>query len=109
MSLDPTTIIVSVVTAGATLGVAKAARRSPRQEKRDDFAAVTDRMDKEFARMDGRLSRQDATISGQGSAITYLSGLVRSLVIFTRAAGLEPPAAAPPPEDAAPFLHDIGV
>lgn len=107
--MDLTTIIVAALTAGGTVGVGRAARRSPRQERRDDFAAVTERMDKEFARVDARATRQDATISGQGSAIAYLHGLLRTMVVFTRAAGLEPPPAPVPPEDAKPFLHDIGV
>lgn len=116
MSVDLTTIVVAAVTAGGTLGVARAARRSPRQEKRDDFKTVTDRMDKEFKRVDARataqdkhIARQDVKISGQGSAIAYLHGLLRTMVVFTRAAGLEPPPAPVPPDDAKPFLHDIGV
>lgn len=109
MSVDITTIIVSALTAGATLGVGRAARRSPRQEKRDDFEKVTERLDKDIERLEGRITRQDVTISGQTSAIAHLSGWVRTLVLFTRAAGLEPPAQPSVPDEAKPYLHDIGV
>lgn len=104
-----TTVVVAALTAGSTVGVARAARRSPRQEKRDDFAAVTKRWDKEVARLDGRINTQDRVISGQSTAIGYLSRAFRSLDLFTRAAGLEPPALPPVPDDARPYLYDIGV
>lgn len=107
--MDWTTIVVAALTAGGTTAVGRAARRTPRQEKRDDFAAVTARLDKDIERLDARLTRADARIAGQSSAIGYLHTLVRTLVVFTRAAGLEPPPAPQPPEDAKPFLHDIGV
>lgn len=116
MSLDWTTVVVSTLTAGSAVGVGRAARRSRRQERRDDFAAVTERMDKDLARLDARvtaqdshIARQDVTISGQTSAIGYLHALLRTMVSFTRAAGLEPPPAPASPDDARPFLHDIGV
>lgn len=107
--IDFTSVVVSVLTAGGTLGVARAARRTPRQEKRDDFEKVTDRLDKDIERLEGRIGRQDTQIAGQTSAIGYLSGWVRTLVIFTRAQGLEPPIPPYVPDDAKPFLHDIGV
>jgi len=109
MSLDLTTIVVAALTAGGTVGVGRAARRSPRQEKRDDFEKVTERLDKDIERLEGRITRQDTTISGQTSAIGHLSGWVRTLVLFARAGGLEPPPAPTPPDEARPFLHDIGV
>jgi hypothetical protein len=109
MSLDWTTMIVAALTAGGTVGVGRAARRSPRQEKRDDFEKVTDRLDKDIERLEVRITRQDEQISGQTSAIGHLSGWVRTLVLFTRAAGLEPPPQPFVPDDARPYLHDIGV
>jgi hypothetical protein len=109
MSLDVTTIIVAALTAGGGIGVGRAARRSPRQERRDDFAAVTKRLDRDIERLEGRITRQDTQISGQTSAIGHLSGWVRTLVLFTRASGLEPPPQPPVPDEAKPFLHDIGV
>lgn len=109
MTLDPTTIVVAALTAGGTLGVARAARRSPRQEKRDDFAAVTERLDRDIERLETRITRQDSQISGQSAAIGHLSGWVRTLVLFTRASGLEPPPQPFVPDEARPYLHDIGV
>lgn len=109
MTFDWTSAVVSVLTAGGTLGVARAARRTPRQERRDDFEKVTERLDKDIERLEGRIARQDTQIAGQTSAIGMLSGWVRTLVIFTRAAGLEPPPQPFVPEEARPYLHDIGV
>jgi tetrahydromethanopterin S-methyltransferase subunit G len=107
--IDFTSVVVSVLTAGGTVGVARAARRTPRQEKRDDFETVTRRLDKDIERLETRIARQDTQIAGQTSAIGMLSGWVRTLVIFTRAAGLEPPPQPFVPEEARPYLHDIGV
>jgi hypothetical protein len=107
--IDFTSVVVSVLTAGGTVGVARAARRTPRQERRDDFEKVTERLDKDIERLEKRIGRQDTQIAGQTSAIGYLSGWVRTLVIFTRNSGLEPPAPPRVPDDAKPFLHDIGV
>lgn len=111
-----TTIIVSAMAAFGSTVVGRAARRTPRQEKRDDFEKVTERLDKDIERLEGRITRQDeqitrqdAQISGQTSAIGYLSGWARALTFFTRAQGLEPPAPPRIPDDARPFLHDIGV
>jgi tetrahydromethanopterin S-methyltransferase subunit G len=104
-----TTIIVSAIAAFGSTMVGRAAKRTPRQEKRDDFEKVTQRLDKDIERLEGRISRQDMQISGQTSAIGYLSGWVRTLVLFTRAQGLEPPAPPFVPDDAKPYLHNIGV
>lgn len=111
-----TTIIVSAMAAFGSTIVGRAARRTPRQEKRDDFVAVTERQDKNIERLETRLGRheeridrQDATIRGQATAIGHLSGWVRALVLFIRVSGMEPPPAPPVPEDARPYLHDIGV
>ncbi|MBM9510004.1 hypothetical protein [Actinacidiphila acididurans] len=104
-----TTVVVAVITSAGTLGVARTARRTPRQERRDDFAAVTKRMDREFERLDGRVTRQEATIRGQAAAIVHLQGWVRALVLFVRDSGMEPPAQPPVPEEALPYLQDIGL
>lgn len=113
MSLDWSSVVVAVVTAagtvGGTVGVGRAAKRSPRQERRDDFAAVTKRWDKEIERLDARITTQDQTIRGQSSAIAYLSRAFRALDLFTRESGLEPPPPPPVPDAARPYLHDIGV
>lgn len=104
-----TTIIVAAVSAFGSAVVGRAAKRTPRQERRDDFTTVTDRLDKHISRLEDRVTAQDVTIRGQSTAIGYMSGLIRGLVMFIRAQDLEPPLSPPIPDDARPFLHDIGV
>lgn len=103
------TITVAAITSAGTLGVARTARRTPRQERRDDFEKVTERLDKDIARLENRVTAQDGTIRGQATALGYLSGWVRSMALFIRVSGLEPPQPPPMPDEARPFLHDIGV
>jgi len=108
---------VSVVTAGGVIYTARAGRRTARQEQRDDFRAVTARMDKELRRLGDRLDEQElesvqqrARLAGQEYSIRYLAGWVRSMVGFIRASGLEPPPAPRPvPEDVRPFLQGLDV
>jgi hypothetical protein len=100
---------VAAVTAVGAVASAVVGRRQPRgQARRDDFAAVTARQDKEIERLDGRITQQDAKISGLYSALTFLSAAYRSLLAFIRAAGLQPPPPPPAPDEARPYLHDIG-
>ncbi|MEV8354611.1 hypothetical protein ACFVTT_38725 [Streptomyces niveus] len=101
---------VAAVTAIGGIMSAVIGRRQPRgQGRRDDFATVTARLDKDIERLEGRVTRQETKMAGQSAAIGYLLGWIRELVSFVRRAGLEPPAVAPPPEEAKPYLHDIGV
>lgn len=112
-----TAIPVSLATLGGTIYTARAGRRTRGQERRDDFAAVTDRMQKELDRVGKRQDElelesasQRARISGQDYTIRYLAGWVRSLVGFVQTSGLVPPPAPQPvPEEVRPFLHDLGV
>lgn len=101
--------VAAVTAIGAVVSTVIGRRQPRRQSRRDDFAAVTARQDKEIERLDGRITQQDAKIAGQSSAITYLSAVTRSLVGFVRASGLQPPTQPPIPDDAKPYLHDIGV
>lgn len=106
---------VSVATAAGTAYTARAGRRTRGQERRDDFASITDRLDKDIARLEQRLEEQEretmeqkARVAGQDFTIRYLVGWVRSLVGFVRASGLEPPPAPQPiPDDVRPYLADI--
>lgn len=104
-----TTIIVAAVSAFGSAVVGRAAKRTPRQERRDDFTTVTDRLDKHINRLEDRVTAQDATIRGQSTAIGHMAGWIRALTVFIRVQGLEPPPPPPIPDDARPFLHDIGV
>lgn len=102
-------------TAGGVVA-ARSARRTRRQEKRDDFTVVTERMDKDITRLERRLEQQEAEseaqqeqITGQGAAISWLVVDRRSLVGYIRKAGLEPPAPRPIPDRARPYLDHIEV
>lgn len=102
-----------VATAGGVVS-ARAARRTKRQERRDDLALVTARMDKDIERLERRVERQEndlagqqEQITGQGAAIAWLVDDRRSLVVYIRGAGLEPPLQRPIPERARPYLESI--
>ncbi|HEX5596099.1 MAG TPA: hypothetical protein VFX61_08825 [Micromonosporaceae bacterium] len=111
-------LAVAGVTAVGGVVTAIIGRRQPRgQRRRDDFAAVTARLDKDIERLERRLTEQEAKaaeaqqrITAQDFTIRYLVGWLRSLVTFIRRSQLEPP---PPPEpvppEAEPFLHDVGL
>ena len=60
MKFDWTTVVVSAMTAGATLGVGRAAKKSPRQERREDFMLVSDQHRKEITRLDKRVDELEA-------------------------------------------------
>lgn len=110
-------ILVSVATLGGTVYTARAGRRSARQEARDDFTVITDRMELELARLAKRVDEQEleavqqrARVAGQEYTIRYLAGWVRSLVGFVRTSGLEPPPAPQPvPQEVRPYLDGLGV
>ncbi|MDX2538571.1 hypothetical protein [Streptomyces scabiei] len=100
------------LTAATAIGAAvagRAARRTKRQEKRDDFTVVTGRMDKEIKRLEKRQGEQQEQLTGQGAAISWLVVDRRALVSYIRKAGLEPPLPRPIPVRARPFLEDIDV
>lgn len=107
---------VTVATAGAGVWAARAARRTPRQEKRDDFTAVTEQQNKAIGRLEQRIEKREAEaekqrdqIVGQGAAISWLVTDRHSLVGYIRKAGMEPPAPRPIPARARPFLDHIDV
>lgn len=101
--------VAGVTAIGAVVSAVVGRRQPRRQARRDDFAAVTERLDKDILRLETRLSSSELRIAGQSAAITYLSTWTRSLVGFVRASGLQPPPTPPIPDEAKPHLHDIGV
>lgn len=110
--MGPDSIIAvagAVVTGGFAAWGARSARRTKRQEKRDDFATVTERMDKEIKRQGHQLEEQQDQLTGQAAAISWLVIDRRSLVSYIRGRGFEPPAPRPIPERARPFLDHIDV
>ncbi|KFG08213.1 hypothetical protein [Streptomyces scabiei] len=100
--------LTAVTGIGAALA-GRAARRTRRQERRDDFTAVTARMDKEIKRLETRQVQQQEQLTGQGAAIAWLVTDRRSLVSYIRSAKLEPPAPRPIPPRAQPYLEHLDV
>lgn len=113
-------LTVALVTAVGGIAQVIVGRRQPRRprgaERRDDFTAVTDRLEKHIARLeheaeqDRQQAEQDrARIGAQDFALRYIAGWARSLVAYMRQAQLEPPPPPQPvPEEVRPYLHDIG-
>ncbi|MGW0131878.1 hypothetical protein [Streptomyces sp. NPDC003299] len=109
-------LAVAIVTAAGGILTAVVGRRQPRgQQRRDDFAAVTDRMEREITRQGQRIDeleedaeRDRQRINAQDFALRYIAGWARSLVTYMRQAHLEPPPPPQPmPEEVRPYLHDI--
>ncbi|MEU9643587.1 hypothetical protein [Streptomyces sp. NPDC048188] len=109
-------LAVAGVTAVGGIVTAVIGRRQPRgQQRRDDFTAVTSRMEGEITRQGQRIDeleedaeRDRATLRAQDFALRYLAGWARSLVSYMRDAHLEPPPPPQPvPEEVRPYLHDI--
>ncbi|MEU9470406.1 hypothetical protein AB0D78_28080 [Streptomyces avermitilis] len=104
-----------VATAGGVVS-ARAARRTKRQEKRDDFLAVTTQQGKAIERLEARVQRQETEaekqrerISDQDEAIGWLLHRVRTLVAHMKKTGVEPPPAEPMSERARLYIHHIDV
>ncbi len=104
-----------VGTAGGVVA-ARSARRTKRQERRDDFIAITDQQGKAIERLEKRIQRQEneaekqrERISDQDEAISWLLHRLRGLITYVKKAGMEPPAAEPMSERAARYLRNIDV
>lgn len=105
---------MSAVTGVCGVWAARSARRTPKQERRDDFTAVTEQQGKAIERLERRVEKgeveaekQRARISDQDEAIGWLLNRVRGLVGYIRTAGLEPPAPDPMSERARQYIHHI--
>lgn len=100
---------------------ARSARRTKRQERRDDFTAVTEqqhkvaeqqnkaieRLEKRVALREREADRLVQRITDQDEAISWLRGRLRDVVGFIRIRGDEPPAARAMSERAARILNGI--
>lgn len=109
-------LAVALVTAVGGIVTAVIGRRQPRgQQRRDDFTAVTSRMEGEITRQGQRIDeleedaeRDRAALRAQDFALRYLAGWARSLVSYMRQAHLEPPPPPQPvPDEVRPYLHDL--
>lgn len=115
--MDWTSVTVSVVTVAGGFGVARAARRSPRQEKRDDFKLITDSLRQDLGAVKTEMAAQKTELAEQkqhideGDELTrWLARWFRACVGVMRESRLEiPPRPQPEPPAAAEYLHDIGV
>jgi hypothetical protein len=107
---------MAVVAAVGGVVSARSARRTKRQEKRDDFLAISTQQGKAIERLEARVQRQETEadkqrerIGDQDEAIGWLLHRVRSLVSHIKKAGLEPPPAEPMSERAARYIHHMDV
>ncbi|NXY93490.1 hypothetical protein HYE82_03515 [Streptomyces sp. BR123] len=98
----------SVATIAAAFA-GRAARRTRRQEDRDDFTAIKDALNGRIDCLEADMDKQRRLVGDQTEALTYVVARVRSLVSYIRKAGLEPPAAPPIPERARDYLHHIDI
>lgn len=105
---------LALIGTGGGVVAARSARRTKRQENRDDFLAVTTQQGKAIERLEARVQRQEneaekqrERIGEQDEAIGWLLHRVRSLVSHIKKAGLEPPPAEPMTEQAARYLRNV--
>jgi len=105
---------LALIGTGGGVVAARSARRTKRQENRDDFLAVTTQQGKAIERLEARVQRQETEaekqrerIGEQDEAIGWLLHRVRSLVSHIKKAGLEPPPAEPMTEQAARYLRNV--
>ncbi|MFE6126821.1 hypothetical protein ACFQ6Q_00890 [Streptomyces sp. NPDC056437] len=110
------TLGATIVTGGFAAWGARSARRTKRQEKRDDFTAVTEQQGKAIERLEKRVEKgetevekQRERIGEQDEVIAWLLGRVRDLVGYIRTGGGEPPQQRPMSQKAAQYLHNIDV
>lgn len=95
---------------------ARSARRTKRQENRDDFTTIVKELrtdltsvKEELAEQKTESRRQAEQITDQALALHWLQTRLQHLVSYIRGAGMEPPAAAPIPERARKYIHHIDV
>ena len=103
------TVVGSVVTA-------RSARRTKRQERRDDFTVVTEQQGRQIERLEKRVAARELEaerlgqrLTDQDEAINWLRTRLRDLVGAFRIRGEEPPPARPIPERAARILNGFDV
>ncbi|MFD9256918.1 hypothetical protein [Streptomyces sp. NPDC059538] len=89
--------------------VGRAARRSRRQENRDDFTVIKDALNGRIDELKDEMEDQRKLVGDQAEALGYLVVRVRSLVAYIRKAGLEPPPPPPMSDRVRDYLHHIDV
>ncbi|MFB6805495.1 hypothetical protein [Streptomyces sp. NPDC056387] len=103
---------VSAVTGVCGVWAATAARRTPRQERRDDFTAISEQQGKAIERLESRIKLRETEaevqrekLSENDEAIAWLLVRIRDLVGSIRKSGAEPPAPRPMSARAARVLE----
>lgn len=97
----------TVATGGFAAWAARSAKRTKRQENRDDFTEIKKALNERIDDLKKDMVGQQEQITGQGAAISWLVVDRRSLVITIRNAGLKPPSPRPIPDRARPYLDSI--
>jgi len=100
-------ILGTVATGGLAAWAARSAKRTKRQENRDDFTEIKKALKEQAVELKADLAVQQDQITGQGAAIAWLVSDRHSLVATIQKAGLKPPVARPIPERARPYLDHI--
>lgn len=107
---------LAIIGAAGGVVAARSARRTKRQERRDDFVAITDQQGKAIERLEARVLRQETEaekqrerITDQDEAISWLLHRLRTLVSHMKKTGVEAPPAEPMSERAAHYLRHIDV
>lgn len=103
------TLVGTVATGGLAAWAARSAKRTKRQENRDDFTTIKDALNERIDGLKKDMGEQQDQITGQGAAIAWLVTDRRSLVTTIRTAGLKTPVPRPIPERARPYLDHIDV
>ncbi|MFI8499477.1 hypothetical protein ACIGFK_13410 [Streptomyces sp. NPDC085524] len=103
---------VSAVTGMSGVWAVRAARRTPRQERRDDFTAISEQQGKAIERLEQRIKARESEAESQrerlaecDEATAWLLVRVRDLVAYIRKSGGEPPAPRPMSPRAARVLE----
>lgn len=115
---------VSLATAFAGVWAARAARRTPRQEDRAAFLAITRQQEGAIKRLEARVARQEKEAETararsaeqerraveQEEVIAWLWSWLRSVVSAMRQEGREPPPAPQPiPDGADRYRHHLNL
>lgn len=103
---------VSAVTGVSGVWAVRAARRTPKQERRDDFTAISDQQGRAIERLERRVEQGETKAEQQqerlaecDEAIAWLLVRVRDLVGALRKSDSEPPAPRPMSARAARVLE----
>ncbi|MFD6180043.1 hypothetical protein [Streptomyces goshikiensis] len=100
------------VTAVASAFAGRAARRSKRQESRDDFVAISEQQGRAIERLEKRVLQgetkaeaQQERLAENDEAIAWALVRIRDLVAYIRKSGGEPPTSRPMSARAARVLE----